>query len=431
MAALLCLHSRPVQAQTAGNGDGLEWDGGAGVDSWTDTSNTWYDITKSTAVSLSPASGNQGQTYGFFFENPATAPTAGTSTATPTNMIVGTDSDPSGQLFGVNSMNFAAGFNSTDTTTISSYRTTDLANSLNFTSDWAINDTAADGTVTFNPTSGSQSFGGLYFTLSGGGEVSVNGGASVVLNVALSDGSTTGSIAKIGGGTLTLAPTSDIGNNYTGGTTVTGGTLIVSGTNAPSGTGAVTVSNAGSVLAGSGTIIGATTINSGATLSPGSSPGAIAKLGFSSTSVTGGLTINGNYQIDINGGGAVAGVNYDQIEVSGLLTLNPTSSHLVFGTVNPTGMSVGQVFYIVVDSGNLPIIGTFEGEANGATIKDSEGDTYMISYLANGDGGTVPNDISLTVESVVPEPAAGWVLGLGAAGLLASGLRRRYRANEA
>jgi len=115
----------------------------------------------------------------------------------------------------------------------------------------------------------------------------------------------------------------------------------------------------------------------------------------------------------------VPGTNYDQISVTGALTLNLTSSHLVIGSVNPAGLAIGQTFYLLLNDGADPVLGTFSGLLQGATVTDASGDTYTISYFANGDGGTLGNDVSLTVASVVPEPSA--VVGclLGAAGIAA------------
>ena len=100
----------------------------------------------------------------------------------------------------------------------------------------------------------------------------------------------------------------------------------------------------------------------------------------------------------------------------------------MLGSVNPAGLAIGQTFYLLLNDGVDPVVGTFNGLLNGAVVTDSFGDTYTISYFANGDGGTVGNDVSLTVASVVPEPSA--VIGClcGAAGIPAGAYSRKRRA---
>ena len=154
----------------------------------------------------------------------------------------------------------------------------------------------------------------------------------------------------------------------------------------------------------------------------------VGTLTIGSSSATSGLTLNGTLNVDLVGGGTTAGVNNDEISVSGTLRLNPISSQLVIGSVsNRTGLSVGQTFYLVLDSGITPVVGTFGNALQGGTIMDSDGDTFTVSYLANGDGGTLGNDVSLTVASLaatVPEPSTWVLLGLGA-DLLGLTMRQR------
>src|SRR5262249_30056447 len=149
-----------------------------------------------------------------------------------------------------------------------------------------------------------------------------------------------GSVA-LGSGTLTLATSngvvaqydgaiagsgnvvkSDVGlqvftgaNAYTGTTAVSAGTLVINGNQPAS---AVTVSGAG-VLLGSGTI-GSLTLQSGGTVSPGGD----FSYQFGSTStlnVNGGLTgfAGGVYRPDLSG--TTPGTGYDQISVTGDVSL--------------------------------------------------------------------------------------------------------------
>ena len=75
-----------------------------------------------------------------------------------------------------------------------------------------------------------------------------------------------------------------------------------------------------------------------------------------------------------------------------------------------------------------PVVGTFENAlAPGATISDSYGDSFTVSYTANGDGGASGNDVSLTVATVAaPEPSA-FVGGLAGLAVVVGCLRFRRR----
>jgi hypothetical protein len=92
--------------------------------------------------------------------------------------------------------------------------------------------------------------------------------------------------------------------------------------------------------------------------------------------------------------------------VTGAVTLGATL------TVNGTGapFPTGRTYLIIANDGTDPIIGTFAGLPQGATIV-SGGQTFIISYT----GGT-GNDVILTAIDPIAAPA------LGPAALLALGL---------
>ena len=74
---------------------------------------------------------------------------------------------------------------------------------------------------------------------------------------------------------------------------------------------------------------------------------------------------------------------------------------------NRASLQVGTQFFIAFNDGTDPVVGTFSNATVLApTVTDAYGDVFTVSYAANGDGGTLGNDISLTVSSVatVPEP---------------------------
>lgn len=135
-------------------------------------------------------------------------------------------------------------------------------------------------------------------------------------NLTMSGGSagTTGGLAKIGAGTLTLSGA----NLYSGATSVDAGTLLINGSTAAGS--AFAVNNAGT-LGGTGTIGGTVTLNSGGTLSPGASIESLA---------SGSNTWNGNssftFEFDTDGSTGSAGANWDLLSITGGLDLTGASS---------------------------------------------------------------------------------------------------------
>ena len=389
--------------------DTLRWNS-TGSGEWTDA--VWYDTTASVQ-----SVGNAGTDNFTFLGN------AAHGTVAPAAMTIDNSVSAS-------SITFADGFNAANTTTVASGRTDGLATEAYLTgTTWAINDQASSGTVTFN-TSATGTYG-LYLGLNNTGTITVaSANASLVLNTALTNYGTAGGITKAGAGSLTLSNS----NGYTGGTTVNAGTLIVAGTTSSglglgyggTGSGTVTV-NSGGTLAGTGTVYGATTVNGGGTLAPGTSSSPTGILAVGNSAVTSGLTLNGTLRINLLGGGTTAGVNNSELQVAGTVQLGVTSSQLAVNTLNAAGLARGQKFFLVLNDGVDPVVGTFQNLAQGATVRDNLGDSFTISYLDNGDGGTLGNDVSLTVTGVVPEPSTWALLGLGAAATGVAVQRRRRR----
>ncbi len=161
----------------------------------------------------------------------------------------------------------------------------------------------------------------------------------------------TGTVTKSGAGTQILTGA----NTYSGGTTVTGG-----------------------VLGGTGALGGATTFAAGTTHSPGvSGPGIQA--------VNGNYSNAGTLALDLNG--ATAGSGYDQVNVTGTVTVTGSPLSLTSTGFTP---SVGQVLVIVNNDDTDAVVGTFAGLTEGSTVTVG-GTFYTISYV----GGT-GNDITLT-----------------------------------
>lgn len=191
-------------------------------------------------------------------------------------------------------------------------------------------------------------------------------------------------------------------NTYDAGTTVNFGALFVNNTSG-SGTGSGSVIVNGGILGGSGTVSGAVNLAAGSRLSPGS-------LGAGTSGIfhTGNLSLASSsvFVLDINS--ATVGSGYDQVSVTG--TVDIAGSIL---SLNPgAGLNVGDTYYILANNGTDAITGTF---SQGASITAGT-NVFSINYMANFDGGSVANDISLTLVAVLPETST-WISGAVAAGI--------------
>ena len=231
-------------------------------------------------------------------------------------------------------------------------------------------------------------------TLNQGNATLSNTGDGVVEIAGAIDGA--GALVKDGAGDMKIT-----GNNsYTGNTIVNDGKLVVNGNISTS---LLTEVNDGAALGGSGTV-GSLMVHEGATLTPGNSPGNLT--------VNGDITIAGEYIWEL----AILttdgpGTNYDTLTVTiGNVLISGATLSLNLGDNTPSQVAfwqTDQVWYgIINNTGPGTLTGYFE------PIDNSE--WLSLGYFWTSQSG---NDVNLR-WTVIPEPSAAILVGLGAIGLL-------------
>jgi len=243
-------------------------------------------------------------------------------------------------------------------------------------------------TLTINPDSGTAAADSLF-------------------SGTIQDGSSGGVIAltKAGSHTLTLTGA----NTYTGATTISGGTLVIGVSGVGSLASTVTVKS-GATLSGSGSTSGNVTIETGGNLAPGNSAGQFTIGGSLS------LASDAVYQFELNGASATA----DKVAANGI-SINSSAdfSFTLLGGVS--GLSVGNQFVILDNTGAGSISGTFSNLTAGGTF--SAGNGLLFSVSSDGLGG-YGNDLVLTITAV-PESSTMVSLALGGSALWLVIRRRR------
>ncbi|GMU20384.1 MAG: hypothetical protein AMXMBFR13_04810 [Phycisphaerae bacterium] len=171
-------------------------------------------------------------------------------------------------------------------------------------------------------------------------------------------GSTT--VNHIGPGTTTLQ-----GNQaYTGPTAVDNGTLLIDGAITDS----TTTINPGGTLGGSGTV--ADVVVSGGRIAPGASAGMLT---VDAVTFESGSTL----AIELDGGGGVAGADFDQLRVNGAATIHPGAT-LVVSYLDAFSASPGDSFVVLTAT---TLTGSFD------TLHFPAGQTWSITY--NSSPGTI------------------------------------------
>lgn len=254
-------------------------------------------------------------------------------------------------------------------------------------------------------TNGAQAGGTLRNTAVSDATLTISGSdtAAAAFSGALQDGTGGGklNLARSGSGTTTLSASS----TYTGTTQISGGKLIVNGNISTSSL--TTVSGTGT-LGGSGTV-GALTAASGGTIAPGNSPGI---LNAGNTSLQEGSTLS----MEING--VTAGTNYDQLNVTGTVSLAGALNLTVTGFTP----ALNSLYFIINNDGTDAVTGTFSNSLTNGVLKFG-GYDWFVSY--QGDTTTSSftggNDVVL---QVIPETSTSLLSVLGSLALL----RRRRQA---
>ncbi|MDF1754557.1 MAG: autotransporter-associated beta strand repeat-containing protein, partial [Verrucomicrobiales bacterium] len=177
-----------------------------------------------------------------------------------------------------------------------------------------------------------------------------------------------GGINKIGVKSVTLSGTN---NTYTGATSINFGSLFLNGTH--TGGDVYTVAS-GAMFGGTGTTDAVVVVDDGGMLSPGVS-------GIGTLTVQDNITISGTYTFEIDG------TNADLLDVTGDIALGATAV-LSLQDIAGGSPAAGETITLIQNDDVDLVTGTFNGLAEGSTVMDNDGDTYIISY-AGGDGNEV------------------------------------------
>lgn len=163
------------------------------------------------------------------------------------------------------------------------------------------------------------------------------------------------------------------------------GSIKVNGALTANGHKLTTIAANGARVMGTGQM-GVLQIGSNSSIMPGNSPGIISSLD---------LTLDAGSTYGFEVGGTAPGTGYDQIDVTGAVSIAGNLDVSLYGGFVPTA---GQTYVIINNDAADAVSGTFAGLAQGAQFA-ADGQLFTISYTG-GDG----NDVVLTAQGA--EPAA-------------------------
>jgi len=119
--------------------------------------------------------------------------------------------------------------------------------------------------------------------------------------------------------------------------------------------------------------------------------------GFSNTLHIGGDLVieeNAKYDLTVYGyEGLVPNDDFNRIRVTGTVTLEGEIDLYAYDLED----HVGETIVFILNDGDDPVQGHFAGLPEGAVINIGDGLALQITYQANGDGGSVANDVGFTV----------------------------------
>ena len=245
--------------------------------------------------------------------------------------------------------------------------------------------TGVSGTGSLRNVSGTNTLSGAV-TLTGATGIGADAG-TLIISSGITDGASTYNVSKVGAGAVTLTGA----NIFDGTTTVSAGTLLVTGALANST--AVTVAS-GATLGGTGSIAGAVTIQSGGVLAPGV---AGTNNGAGTLTLANGLTIASGGTLSVDIAGSAAGTGYDQVSVTGTVTVTGATVTVTHSYVPGTG----DTYRLISNDGTDAITGTFASLAEGGTLTAGGNGTVLTAYYAASDAGATTGGNEFMLQAPV------------------------------